>query len=325
MRVLTYREAIREALKQELIRDKDVFLIGEDIGKYGGAYKVTKGLWEEFGEERVMNTPLAETGICGAALGAALAGLRPVAEIMYIDFSFLCMDQIFNQIAKIRYMSGGNAVVPLVIRTQMGKKGSGAAQHSQCLEAIYCHIPGIKVVTPSTPYDAKGLLITAIRENDPVVFIETSSLYSTKGEVPEEPYTIPLGKAEVKREGSDITVVATSRCLIDSLNAAQDLEGDGISVEVIDPRTIKPLDEDTILDSVEKTHRLLIAHEACKSGGFGAEVAAVVSEKGLDNLDAPIMRVAAHDTPVPFAPKMEDFILPNKDDIVTGVRTLIKM
>ena len=319
MRVLTYREAIREALKQELIRDKDVFLIGEDIGKYGGAYKVTKGLWEEFGEERVMNTPLAETGICGAALGAALAGLRPVAEIMYIDFSFLCMDQIFNQIAKIRYMSGGNAVVPLVIRTQMGKKGSGAAQHSQCLEAIYCHIPGIKVVTPSTPYDAKGLLITAIRENDPVVFIETSSLYSTKGEVPEEPYTIPLGKAEVKREGSDITVVATSRCLIDSLNAAQDLEGDGISVEVIDPRTMVPLDKETIVASVKKTGRLVIIDEEPKTASAAAEIAAIVGDEAFDFLDAPMKRVCAPDTPIPFSPVLEQAWIPSEERLIATI------
>lgn len=325
MRELTYREACREALRQELQRDENIFLLGEDICRYGGAYKVTKGLFEEFGPERVMDTPLAETGIAGAALGAALAGLRPVAEIMYIDFSFLCMDQIFNQIAKIRYMSGGSAMVPLVIRTQMGRKGSGAAQHSQCLEALYVHIPGIKVVTPSTPYDAKGLLTASIRDNDPVVFIECSSLYGSKGEVPEEPYTLPLCKAEVKREGNDITIVAVSRMVIESLEAASELEREGISVEVIDPRTLKPLDEEVLLESVEKTHRLLIVHEACKTGGFGAEVAAIVSEKALNSLDSPIKRVAACDTPIPFAPKMEEFVLPNKDDIVAGIRELMNM
>jgi pyruvate/2-oxoglutarate/acetoin dehydrogenase E1 component len=323
MRELTYREALREALWQEMERDENILLMGEDIGRYGGAYKVTKGLWNEFGSNRVLDTPLAETGIAGAALGAALTGLRPVAEIMYIDFSFLCMDQILNQIAKIRYMSGGQAVVPLVIRTQMGKKGSGAAQHSQCLEAIYAHIPGIKVVTPSTPYDAKGLLISSIRDDNPVVFIECSALYGVKGDVPEEPYSIPLGKAEVKREGRDITVVAISKCVAETIQAATEVETEGISVEVIDPRTIRPLDEETILNSVEKTHRLLIAHEACKTGGIGAEIAAIVAEKRIDELDAPIRRIGAFDTPIPFAPNMESFVLPDKDKIAAGIRELV--
>ncbi|UCB45356.1 MAG: alpha-ketoacid dehydrogenase subunit beta [Spirochaetota bacterium] len=324
MRIITYREALREALKQEMGRDDTIIMIGEDIGRYGGPYKVSQGLFDEFGPDRVIDTPIAETAIAGAALGAALAGLRPIAEIMYIDFSFICMDQIFNQIAKIRYMSGGNVIVPVVIRTQMGKKGSAAAQHSQCLEAIYAHIPGIKVITPSTPYDAKGLLISSIRENDPVVFIENCGLYSSKSEVPEKPYTIELGKADIKREGNDITVVAISKSVRDSLEAADELQNEGISVEVIDPRTIKPLDSDTILESIEKTHRLLITHEACKTGGLGAEIAAIVAENGMYNLDAPIKRIAAHDTPIPFAPKMEDYVLPSKNDIIKGIRELMK-
>jgi pyruvate/2-oxoglutarate/acetoin dehydrogenase E1 component len=323
MRKITYREALREAMRQEMRVDDSIIMIGEDIGRYGGAYKVTQGLFEEFGPERVIDTPIAETGITGAALGAALAGLRPIAEIMYIDFSFLCMDQIFNQIAKIRYMSGGNAVVPVVIRTQMGRKGSGAAHHSQCLEAIYAHIPGIKVVTPATPYDAKGLLISSIRDNDPIVFIENSGLYGSEGEVPKEPYTIPIGKAEIKRKGEDITVVAVSKSVIDSLEAAQELANEGISVEVIDPRTIKPLDSATILESIEKTHRLLITHEACKTGGFGAEIAAIVAEEGLYSLDAPVKRIAAHDTPIPFAPKMEEYVFPNKNDVIVGIREVM--
>jgi pyruvate/2-oxoglutarate/acetoin dehydrogenase E1 component len=323
MREITYREALREALKQEMRRDNDIIMLGEDIGQYGGPYKVSQGLFEEYGPDRVIDTPIAETGIAGAALGAALAGLRPIAEIMYIDFSFLCMDQIFNQIAKIRYMSGGNVIVPVVVRTQMGRKGSAAAQHSQCLEAIYAHIPGIKVVTPATPFDAKGLLISSIRDNDPVVFIEHCGLYSSKGEVPEEPYTIPLGKAEIKREGDDITVVAVSKSVADSLAAADELYNEGISVEVIDPRTIRPLDSATILESIEKTHHLLITHEACKTGGLGAEIAAIAAEEGMYSLDSPVKRIAAHDTPIPFAPKMEEFVLPNKNDIIAGIHEVV--
>jgi pyruvate/2-oxoglutarate/acetoin dehydrogenase E1 component len=323
MREITYREALREALKQEMGRDDSIIMLGEDIGRYGGPYKVSLGLFEEYGPERVIDTPIAETAITGAALGAALAGLRPIAEIMYIDFSFLCMDQIFNQIAKIRYMSGGNAVVPVVIRTQMGKKGSAAAQHSQCLEAIYAHIPGIKVVTPSTPYDAKGLLASSIRDNDPIVFIEHCGLYNSKGEVPQEPYTVELGKADIKREGEDITVVAISKSVLDALEAADELQNEGINVEVIDPRTIKPLDSATILESIEKTHRLLITHEACKTGGLGAEIAAIVAEEGMYSLDAPVKRITAHDTPIPFAPKMEEYILPNKNDIIAGIREVM--
>ena len=318
MRDLTYREAVREALGEELRRDKSVFLLGEDIAEYSGAYKVTQGLLEEFGRERIRNTNLAESAIAGAALGAALVGTRPVAEIMYIDFSLLALDQIFNQIAKFRYMTGGMVKVPLVIRTQGGGGKAAGLHHSQSLEALYTHIPGLIVVMPSTPYDAKGLLKSSIRDDNPVIFIEHKGLYNESGQVPEEEYLIPLGKAEVKRQGKDITAVAYSKSLLLTLKAAETLEKYGISLEVIDPRTLKPLDQDTILNSVEKTSRLMIVHEACKTGGFGAEIAAVVAEEGIDYLDAPIKRVTALDSPIPFNPKLEDYVLPNENDIIKG-------
>jgi len=323
MRELTYREALREALREEMKRDESVFILGEDIAEYGGAYKVTQGLVDEFGHDRIRNTPLAESAIAGAALGAALVGMRPVAEIMYIDFSLLALDQIFNQIAKFRYMTGGMVKVPLVIRTQGGGGRSAGVHHSQSLEALYTHIPGLIVVMPSNPYDAKGLLKSSIRDDNPVIFIEHKGLYGMNGEVPEEEYLVPLGKAEVKRQGSDITVVAISQSVNLALQAAETLKKDGISLEVIDPRTLKPLDEDTILNSVKKTSRLMIVHEACKTGGFGAEVAAIVVEKAFDYLDAPIKRVAALDSPIPFNPKLEDYVLPNVNDIINGVLELM--
>ena len=325
MRELTYREALREALREEMKRDSSVFLLGEDIAEYGGAYKVTQGLVDEFGHERVRNTPLAEAAIAGAALGAALVGMRPVAEIMYIDFSPIAMEQIFNQIAKLRYMTGGMVKVPLVIRTQSGGGVAAAAHHSQCWEALYIHIPGLKVVMPSTPYDAKGLLKSSIREDNPVIFIEGKKLYGEMGTVPEEEYLVPLGKAEVRRQGNDITVVAISRSVGRVLKVAETLEKDGIGAEVIDPRTLKPLDEDTILGSVKKTGRLMIVHEACKTGGFGAEIAAIVSEKAFDHLDAPIKRVAAFDSPIPFNPRLEDYVIPNEHDIWAAALELMGM
>ena len=325
MRELTYREALREALREEMKRDSSVFILGEDIAEYGGAYKVTQGLVEEFGHDRIRNTPLAEAAIVGAALGAALVGMRPVAEIMYIDFSPIAMEQIFNQVAKLRYMTGGMIKVPLVIRTQSGGGVAAAAHHSQCWEALYAHIPGLKVVMPSTPYDAKGLLKASIREDNPVIFIEGKKLYGQTGVVPEEEYLVPLGKAEIRRQGDDITVVAISRMGDRVLKVAEALEKDGISVEVIDPRTIKPLDEATILSSVKKTGRLMIAHEACKTGGFGAEIAAIVSEKAFDHLDAPIKRVAAFDSPIPFNPRLEDYVVPNEQDIWAAALELMGM
>ena len=323
MRELTYREALREAFREEMKRDESVFILGEDIAEYSGAYKVTQGLVDEFGHDRVRNTPLAEAAIAGAALGAALVGMRPVAEIMYIDFSLIALDQIFNQIAKFRYMTAGRVKVPLVIRTQGGGGVSAGLHHSQSLEALYTHIPGLMVVMPSTPYDAKGLLKSSIREDNPVIFIEHKMLYRQSGAVPEEEYLVTLGKAEVKRQGNDITVVAISRSVIRVLKAAETLEEEGISLEVIDPRTLKPLDEDTILDSVRKTGRLMIVHEACKMGGFGAEIAAIAAEKAFDYLDAPIKRVAALDSPVPFNPRLEDYVIPNENDIIAGALDLM--
>jgi len=323
MRELTYREALREALREEMKRDPAVFLMGEEIAEYGGSYKVTLGLVDEFGHERVRNTPLAEASIAGAALGAALVGMRPVAEIMYIDFSFIAANQIINQIAKLRYMTGGMVKVPLVIRTQGGGGVAAGPHHSQSLEAIYAHIPGLIVVMPSNAYDAKGLLKSSIREDNPVIFIEHKKLYGEAGEVPEEEYLVPLGKADVKRQGKDITVVTYSRCVIRALTVAEDLKNDGIELEVVDLRTLKPLDEEVILSSVKKTGKVLIVYEACRMGGFGAEIAATVAEKAFDYLDAPIKRVAALDSPVPFNPKLEAHILPSEDKIKAAALELM--
>ena len=323
MRELTYREALREALREEMERDRSVFVMGEDIAEYGGPYKVTQGLVDEFGHDRIRNTPISEAAIVGAALGAALVGMRPVAEIMYIDFSSIAMDQTINQVAKLRYMTAGAAKVPLVIRTQCGGGRAAGPHHSQSLEALYAHIPGLMVVMPSTPHDAKGLLKSSIRDDNPVVFIEHKGLYGLAGPVPEEEYLVPMGKAEVKRNGSDMTVVAISRSVIQALTAAEALEKDGIDLEIIDLRTLRPLDEDTILNSVRKTGRLMIVHEACKTGGFGGEIAAIVAEKALDYLDAPIRRVAALDSPIPFSPKLENHVLPNEEDIMTGAAELM--
>jgi len=323
MRELTYREALREALREEMKRDSSVFMLGEEIAEYGGAYKVSLGLVDEFGHDRIRNTPLAEAAIAGAALGAALVGMRPVAEIMYIDFSPIAFEQICNQIAKLRYMTAGGVRVPLVIRTQCGGGVSAGPHHSQSLEALFTHIPGLMVVMPSNPYDAKGLLKSSIREDNPVIFIEHKGLYGQTGVVPEEEYLVPLGKADVKRQGNDATVVAISRSVSRVLKAAETLEKDGIDLEVIDPRTLKPLDEDVILSSVKKTGRVMIVHEACKTGGFGAEIAAIVAEKAFDYLDAPIKRVAALDSPIPFNPKLEDYVLPNENDIIAGAQELM--
>jgi pyruvate/2-oxoglutarate/acetoin dehydrogenase E1 component len=322
MREITYREALREGLQEEMRRDERVFLLGEDIAEFGGTYKVTEGLLAEFGPERVRNTPISETAIVGAALGAALLGMRPVAELMYIDFSAVAMDQIVNQIAKIRYMFGGKAKASLVIRTQGGAGRSSGPHHAQSLETWFCHTPGLMVAMPSTPYDAKGLIKSSIRSDNPVIFIEHKLLYNEKGPVPEEEYLVPIGKADIKREGGDVTLVATSRMVLRALKAAEALAEDGIEAEVLDPRSLVPLDEDAILQSVKKTGRLVIIHEAVKRGGYGAEIQAVVSEKAFDYLDAPIKRVAAANTPVPFAPALENFVIPDERDIIKEVKEL---
>jgi len=315
MRELTFREAVREALREEMKRDPKVFIMGEEIAEYGGSYKVTQGLLEEFGRERIRNTPLAEAAIAGAALGAALVGMRPVAEIMYIDFSFIAADQIINQIAKLRYMTGGMVKVPVVIRTQGGGGVSAGPHHSQSLEAVYAHIPGLFVVMPSNAYDAKGLLKTSIREDNPVIFIEHKKLYGESCPVPEREYTIPLGKGDIKREGKDLSIITYSRCVNFALSAAEELAKDGVEVEVVDVRTLKPLDEDIILSSVQKTGKAMVVYEACRTGGFGAEIAAIIGEKAFDYLDAPIRRVASRDAPIPFNPRLEDYVLVNPQKI----------
>ena len=325
MREITYRQALLEALREEMQRDESVFLLGEDIAEFGGSYKVTAGLLQEFGPERVRNTPISEAAIVGAALGAALVGMRPVAELMYVDFSAIAMDQIVNQVAKVRYMFGGKAKASLVIRTQGGAGRSSAAQHAQSLEAWFVHIPGIRVVQPSTPYDAKGLLKSAIRDDNPVLFLEHKLLYLVQGAVPEEEYLVPLGKADIKRPGNDVTVFATSRMVQRVLGAAEKLASEGIDVEVIDPRTLNPLDEDTLLASVRKTQRLVIVHEAYERGGIGAEIAALVASKAIDSLDAPIERVAGLNTPMPFSPKLEDYVVPNEARIMAGIKRVLGM
>ena len=324
MREITYAEAVREALRQEMQRDPNVFLMGEDIGIYGGAFGVTLGLLEEFGPERVRDTPISEGVIAGAAAGAALTGMRPVAEIMFMDFTTLAMEQLVNQAAKTRYMFGGKAKVPMVLRTPAGSGTGAAAQHSQSLEAWFVHVPGLKVVMPSTPYDAKGLLISAIRDDNPVIFVEQKLLYRTKGPVPEEPYTVPLSVAEVKRAGRDITIVAIGVMVTRSLAAAEKLAKEGIEAEVVDPRTLKPYDAETITQSVIKTGRVLIVHEAYKTCGFGAEIAAMISEgPAFMYLNAPIRRLAGLDIPIPYNRNLEYHTVPQVEDIVTAAHELM--
>jgi len=324
MRKITYRDALREALREEMQRDPTVFLLGEDIGKYwGGAFKVTEGLAEEFGDERVRDTPISESAIIGTGVGAAITGMRPVAEIMFGDLTALAMDQIANQAAKIRYMFGGQAKCPLVIRTPFGAGVNIASHHSQSLEAWFMHVPGLYVAVPSTPYDAKGLLKTAIRGNNPVFFCEHKLLYPIEGEVPEEEYTVPFGVADVKREGSDVTIVATLYMVHKALNAAKELEKDGINVEVVDPRTLTPLDKQALVKSVKKTGRLVVVSEDCKTAGVSAEIAAIIAEEALDYLDAPIKRVAEPDTPIPFSPTLEQYVIPDEKTIIKAVKEVI--
>ncbi len=323
MRKLTMRAAINEALRQEMRRDPNVYVIGEDVGVFGGCFGVTAGLIDEFGPERVVDTPITESAIVGNALGAAATGLRPVAEIMFMDFVGVTMDQIYNQAAKMRYMFGGKAKIPMVIRAACGAGGSAAAQHSQSLEAWFMHVPGLKVVAPSTAYDAKGLLISSIRDDNPVIFVEHKFIYDLEGEVPEDAYTVPLGKADVKRQGSDVTIIATMAMVHRALEAAEELSKEGISVEVVDPRTLQPLDGETIIESVKKTHKVVIVHEAVKFAGPGAEIAAMIAEEVFDYLDAPIKRVAAPFTPVPFSPVLEQEYIPSKEKIIAAVREAV--
>jgi pyruvate/2-oxoglutarate/acetoin dehydrogenase E1 component len=323
MRELTYADALREALREEMIRDPRVVLMGEEIGVFEGVYKVTRGLLKEFGPERVRDTPISEAAIAGAAIGAALAGLKPVAEIMYMDFVPICLDQIATQAAKMHFMSGGKLKVPMVLRTQYSLGRAHGSQHSQFFPSWFFQVPGLKVVLPSTPHDAKGLLNAAIRDGNPVVFIESGMLYRTKGPVPEEDYVIPLGQCDVKRKGNDLTIVAVSRLVNEALAAATKLEEQGLLVEVIDPRTIQPLDLATILGSVKRTGRLMVASDDVKSGGIGSEIAAAVVEEGFDSLDAPIVRVASPNMPIPFSPTLEEAYMPNAEKIVEAARKLI--
>jgi acetoin:2,6-dichlorophenolindophenol oxidoreductase subunit beta len=321
---LSFREAVRDALSRAMREDEDVFVMGEDIAEMGGSMGVTQGMLDEFGPERVRNTPISEMALVGAGIGAALQGMRPVVEVMYEDFLTLSAEQIVNQAAKHRYMSGGQLKVPLTIRTQGGAGWSPGAQHAQQLEAWFAHIPGLRVVFASTPNDVRGLLWSAIYDDNPVVFFEHRTLYGLKEDVPEELDPIEIGKARVHREGSDVTVVATGRLVHEALAAAEQAESDGISVEVLDPRTLLPLDEDAIVASVKKTNRCVVAHEAVTKMGFGAEIAAVVQYQAFDYLDAPIERVGAKFAPLPFAPVMEEFVVPHAADVLAAVKSTVR-
>jgi pyruvate/2-oxoglutarate/acetoin dehydrogenase E1 component len=320
---LTYREAVRDTLATAMREDEDVFIMGEDIAEMGGSMGVTQGLVDEFGPERVRNTPISEMAIVGTGIGAAMQGMRPVVEIMYEDFLTLSLEQIVNQAAKHRYMSGGQLKVPLTIRTQGGAGWSPGAQHAQQLEAWLVHIPGLKVVFASTPEDARGLLWSSIYDDNPVIFFEHRTLYGIKASVPDKIEPIPLGRARVHREGEDVTVIATGRLVHESLAAAEEAEKEGVSVEVVDPRTLQPLDEDTLVGSVKKTNRAVVAHEAVTRMGFGAEVAAVLQYQVFDWLDAPIERVGAKFVPLPFAPVMEEFVVPHSEDVLEAVRRTV--
>ena len=322
-REITYLQAINEALREEMRRDERVFMMGEDIGLYGGAFKVTRGLVDEFGTRRIRNTPISEAVIVGAAAGAAMTGTRPIVEIMYIDFTTLAMDQIVNQMSKVRYMFGGKATVPVVMRTQGGAGRGNAAQHSQSLEAWFVHVPGLIVVQPSTPYDVKGLLKSAVRNDNPVMFIEHKLLYQTKGMVPEEEYLLPLGKADVKRTGHHVTIVATSMMVTHALKAAETLAKEGIEAEIVDPRTLKPLDKEPIINSVKKTLHLVIVNEGWRTGGYASQVLGMVQEDIFDYLDAPVQIVASEDVPIPYNHGLEYETIPGEKDILAAVHKIL--
>ena len=324
MRKITFAQALNEALHEEMMRDEKVFIYGQDVAVVGGLWKVTTGLLDKFGPDRVKDTPLSEAAMAGMAVGAAITGTRPIVEIMFADFLAVCFDEVYNKAAKWRYVHGGMFEVPLVIRSSMGATFGGSAEHAQCNEALFMHTPGIKIVLPSTPYDAKGLLKTAIRDNNPVLYFEHRALYNTKGEVPEEEYTIPFGKAEIKKQGEDITVVATSRMVSRSLSAAEDLKKEGINIEVIDPKTIVPLDIEAINQSVKKTGHLVIVEEGNRTGGVGAEITALVQENVFDFLKKPILRISSLDVPIPFNDNLKNMVIPSTTKIVEEIKTLIK-
>jgi pyruvate dehydrogenase E1 component beta subunit len=325
MRTITYRDALREAIREEMLRDERIFILGEDIAGYGGTYAVSKGLFEEFGEKRVRDTPLAEEVITGAAIGAALGGLRPILELMTINFSLLASDLLVNSAAKFHYMFGGQPQIPLVVRMPGGGGAQRGAQHSQMLESLYAHIPGLKVVMPATPYDAKGMLKSAVRDLDPVLFIEHELLYNVKGEVPDEgvDYTVPLNRGEIKREGQHVTIISFSRMVHVTLQAAEELAKEGIQAEVIDLRCIRPIDIDLILDSVKKTNRVVIAEEGWKYYGTGQGLAALIYEFAFDYMDAPIQHVNSADVPMPYSKVLERAALPNKSNVVNAVKAIV--
>ena len=324
MAVITYREALNQALREEMERDESIFLIGEEVGVYGGAYKVSQGLLEKFGPKRVIDTPICESGFTGVGIGAAMVGLRPVVEMMTFNFAILALDQIVNHAAKIHYMSGGQFPIPLVVRGPGGPAHQLAAQHSQSMESYFCHVPGLKVVRPTTPADAKGLLKSSIRDENPVIFIEAETLYGMKGEVPDDQdFTIPLAKAEVKREGRDVTLVAYSRMYYLALEAAEELDKEGISVEIVDPRTLRPLDKETILASVRKTHRAVLLEAGAGYAGMGAEFAAIITEEAFDDLDAPIERVTGANAPMPYARNLERLKTPSKEQVIQTIRKVL--
>ncbi|MEJ2640879.1 MAG: alpha-ketoacid dehydrogenase subunit beta [Desulfosarcinaceae bacterium] len=324
MREISYADAINEALRTSMREDDRVVLLGEDIGCYGGIFQVTKGLEQEFGTDRVIDTPISEAAFVGACVGAALTGMRPIAEIMFIDFTTACMDMIFNQMAKMHYMFGGQGKVPMVLRVNVGAGRCAAAQHSQSFHSIFAHMPGLLVAVPSSPYDAKGLMLEAIQNDNPVIFVEHKKLYIEKGPVPEEAYTVPFGKAEIKREGKDVTIVAVHAMVGRSLKAAEALSKEGIEVEIIDPRTLTPLDTETIFTSVKKTGRLIVADEDYKRCSMAAEIAALAAEEIIYDLKAPVARVCSPDVPVPFSPPLEQAYIPEVKDLVPAVKKLMQ-
>ncbi|GAB4429861.1 MAG: alpha-ketoacid dehydrogenase subunit beta [Anaerolineae bacterium] len=324
MRTISFSDALREAMTEEMEANPAVFLMGEDVGVFNGVFGVSAGMYEQFGEERVRDTPISEAAIVGAGLGAALVGMRPIVEIMFADFTTVAMDQIVNQAAKARYMSGGKASVPLVMRVVNGAPGSAAAQHSQSPEAWFMNVPGLKIAIPATPYDAKGLLKSAIRGADPVLFFEHKMLYAIEGEVPDDDFTVPFGEAAIRRAGTDATVIAIGGVLPNVLRAAEQLAADGISVEVIDPRTLVPFDTAAVVESVKKTNRAVIVHEAHRRAGPGAEIAALLAEEAIGYLDAPVVRVATKNVPFPYNPELEQFILPTVDDVAAAVAGVVR-
>ncbi len=324
MSIKTYAQAIRDVIAEEMRRDHTVFVMGEDVAKQGGIFGCTRGLLDEFGSERVRNTPISEAGFVAAGLGAACAGMRPIVELMYMDFAFMSMDQILNQVAKTRYVFGGKAIIPLVIRGQQGIGRGNAATHSQSVETIFMHFPGLKVVMPSSPADAAGLLRTALRDDNPIMFFEHKALYTMKGEVPDDPeFMIPFGQAKVAREGKDVTLIASLLYVNRALAAAEKLAAEDISVEVIDPRTLVPLDQDTLIQSVIKTGRAVVVHEAHRTGGWGAEIAALITENAFKYLDAPVGRLGAKACPLPFNPALEAAVVPSEEDIIQAVRATL--